>query len=71
MAVASPLFLVLDNWRFTDDLFAILISALLSLLIVALFWTERKAKKLSLVDVPPPSGSLTPKVRTPVLRRIW
>ncbi len=52
-----------------DGMFAILVPASLSPLILTLFWAERKAKKLQLVDAP--VTSLEAPVRVPILRRIW
>lgn len=50
-------------------MFAILVPASLSPLIITLFWAERKAKKLQLVEAP--VSTLEAPVRVPILRRIW
>ncbi|KAH9895800.1 drug:h+ antiporter [Cubamyces lactineus] len=59
-----------STWRWGYGMFAILVPASLSPLIITLFWAERKARKLGLVAAPP--SSLEPKWRVaPVLRRVW
>lgn len=54
---------------FADGMFAILVPASLSPLIITLFWAERKAKKLQLIEAP--VSTLEAPVRVPILRRIW
>ncbi|KAL1938676.1 hypothetical protein VTO73DRAFT_11279 [Trametes versicolor] len=58
-----------STWRWGYGMFAILVPASLSPLIITLFWAERKAKKLQLVEAP--VSMLDAPVRLPILRRIW
>ena len=56
----------------TDGMFAILVPASLSPLIVTLFWAEQKAKKLGLLEAPPLRPDLAePPVQVPFLRTWW
>ena len=53
----------------TDGMFAILVPAALTPLILTLFWGERQAKKLGLVqDVRAPTRSST---STSIIKRVW
>ncbi|KAI0666920.1 drug:h+ antiporter [Trametes maxima] len=74
----SNFFLEHLNWRWGYAMFAILVPMALSPLILTLFWAERRAKQLGLVDAPRRSASgsgsgfmppATAKVST--LRRAW
>ncbi|KAH9846877.1 drug:h+ antiporter [Lenzites betulinus] len=58
-----------STWRWGYGMFAILVPASLSPLIITLFWAERKAKKLQLVNAP--ETRLEPVIRVPILRRVW
>ncbi|KAI0828482.1 drug:h+ antiporter [Trametes gibbosa] len=58
-----------STWRWGYGMIAILVPASLSPLIVTLFWAERKAKKLQLVNAP--ETRLESTLRVPILRRIW
>ncbi|KAI0367328.1 drug:h+ antiporter [Pilatotrama ljubarskyi] len=58
-----------STWRWGYGMFAILVPASLSPLIVTLFWAERKARRLRLVNAP--ETRLQPKIHVPILRRIW
>ncbi|CDO70201.1 hypothetical protein BN946_scf184942.g1 [Trametes cinnabarina] len=60
-----------STWRWGYGMFAILIPASLSPLIVTLFWAENKARKLGLVKAAAPGPDLEPKVQIPLIRRIW
>ena len=55
----------------TDGMFAILVPAALTPLILTLFWGEREAKKLGLVHAPPPREDLAPPVKLGRLQRMW
>ena len=55
----------------TDGMFAILVPAALTPLILTLFWGERQAKKLGLVHAPPPREDLAPPVKLGRLQRTW
>ena len=52
-------------------MFAILVPAALTPLILTLFWGERQAKKLGLVDEVPPREDLVSRVRGKYLQRAW
>ncbi|KAI0759140.1 drug:h+ antiporter [Trametes elegans] len=56
-----------SGWRWGYGMFAILVPASLSPLIVTLFWAERKAKRLGLVPAPPAK----PEVKPSLVRRVW
>ncbi|KAI9060414.1 drug:h+ antiporter [Trametes sanguinea] len=60
-----------STWRWGYGMFAILIPASLSPLIVTLFWAENKARKLGLVKAAAPAPDLEPKVQIPLIRRVW
>ncbi|KAI0354154.1 drug:h+ antiporter [Trametes cingulata] len=60
-----------STWRWGYGMFAILIPASLSPLIVTLFWAERKARRLGLVKAAAPRPDLEPKVHVPFLRQAW
>ncbi|KAI0763855.1 drug:h+ antiporter [Trametes elegans] len=66
----SNFFLEHLNWRWGYAMFAILVPMALSPLIITLFWGERRAKQLGLVDAPPRS-ELVPQTKVPVLHRAW
>ncbi len=57
------------GWRWGYGMFAILVPAALSPLIVTLFWAEQRAKKLGLLTAPPVRPDLEPKI--PFARRAW
>ncbi|KAI0365208.1 drug:h+ antiporter [Pilatotrama ljubarskyi] len=67
----SNFFLEHLNWRWGYAMFAILVPMSLSPLIITLFWGERKAKKLGLVDAPQPRSDLVPPVKVRALQRVW
>ncbi|KAI8995203.1 drug:h+ antiporter [Trametes punicea] len=58
-----------STWRWGYGMFAILVPASLSPLIITLFWAERKAKKLGLVQAPP--TRLQPEFHLAFFRKIW
>ncbi|KAI0628168.1 drug:h+ antiporter [Trametes polyzona] len=66
----SNFFLEHLNWRWGYAMFAILVPMALSPLIITLYWGERKAKKLGLVNVPHRS-QLIPQTKVGALRRAW
>ncbi|KAI0691091.1 drug:h+ antiporter [Cerioporus squamosus] len=60
------------GWRWGYGMFAILVPASLSPLIVTLFWAERKAKKIGLLHAPPLRPDVAePPVQVPFLRTWW
>ncbi|KAI0353438.1 drug:h+ antiporter [Trametes cingulata] len=67
----SNFFLEHLNWRWGYAMFAILVPMSLSPLIITLFWGERKAKKLGLVDAPQPRSDLVAPVKVRALQRAW
>ncbi len=53
-------------------MFAILVPASLSPLIITLFWAERKAKRLGLLRAPPAGPDVAqPPVQLPFMRTWW
>ncbi len=52
-------------------MFAILVPAALTPLILTLFWGERKAQKLGLVHTATPREDLAPPVKLHRLQRVW
>ena len=54
-----------------DGMFAILVPAALTPLILTLFWGERQARKLGLVDTSPPREDIVPRVKFRFLQRVW
>ena len=52
-------------------MFAILVPAALTPLILTLFWGERKAKRLGLIETPHMGEDLAPPGKHPLLRRVW
>ncbi|KAI0742109.1 MFS general substrate transporter [Daedaleopsis nitida] len=64
---------VLENlgWRWGYAMFAILVPAALTPLILTLLWGERQAKKRGLVSVASPRDDLAPPVKTRYLQRVW
>ncbi|KAI9069135.1 MFS general substrate transporter, partial [Trametes sanguinea] len=62
----SNFFLEHLNWRWGYAMFAILVPMALSPLILTLYWGERKAKQLGLVDTP-----RSDQVKLRPLRRAW
>ena len=60
---ASPTFL--------DAMFAILVPASLTPLILTLFWAERKAKQLGLVAPTSVGDDIAPRGKNRYLRRAW
>nr|VWP00768.1 C3H1-type domain-containing protein [Ganoderma boninense] len=60
-----------SGWRWGYGMFAILIPAALSPLLVTLFWAEQKAKRLGLVPVPATSASEAQGAPVALPRRVW
>ncbi|KAH9912103.1 MFS general substrate transporter [Epithele typhae] len=54
-----------------DAMFAILVPAALLPLILTLFWGERKAKQLGLVETPPPGEDIVHHVKAGWAQRAW
>ena len=52
-------------------MFAVLVPAALSPLIVTLAWAERKAKKLGLVLAPAPKPDVVPTINARIVRPAW
>ncbi|KAI0334669.1 MFS general substrate transporter [Cubamyces sp. BRFM 1775] len=67
----SNFFLEHLTWRWGYAMFAILVPMSLSPLILTLFWGERKAKQLGLVDAPRPRSMIIPPVKSRPLQRAW
>ncbi|TBU41144.1 MFS general substrate transporter [Dichomitus squalens] len=59
------------GWRWGYGMFAILVPAALTPLILTLFWGERQAKKLGLVDAPLLRADIAPRVKGRFLRSAW
>ncbi|TFK84888.1 MFS general substrate transporter [Polyporus arcularius HHB13444] len=59
------------GWRWGYGMFAILVPAALTPLILTLFWGERKAQKLGLVHAAAPRDDLAPPVKLHSLQRVW
>lgn len=56
-----------SNWRWGYGMFAILIPASLSPLVITLFWAENKARKLGLVQ----GADVKPKEKGSLVQRAW
>ncbi|OSD00087.1 drug:h+ antiporter [Trametes coccinea BRFM310] len=67
----SNFFLEHLDWRWGYAMFAILVPMSLSPLIITLYWGERKAKQLGLVDAPARRSDLVPQVKLRPLQRAW